>query len=232
MARDSHNSEQQEKCKQPFSHYGQSETQLFFWTVIFFSPKHNVYRKKISQSDSGFSACALQIASPTIHPVLQTIHTIDSTLTDLCEVRLAQISSTRSFTTPAKNKKTALWVGIYRLLPVNSPLGSSPEWIPDRFATRLSCWPAVPAATLTWSLLTLAIQPHPGCKSLARQKKKELPWNACWLAKWLFVSQRAGQILSVFDTSPCYQRWSWDYGRLSWSKNRSLKAIHPVIVQE
>lgn len=154
----------------------------------------------MSQCDSRFSACALQIASPTIHPVLQTIHTIDSTLTDLCEVRLAQISSTRSFTTPAKNKKTVLWVGIYRLLPVNSPLGSSPEWIPDRFATRLSCWPAVPAATLTWSLLTLAIQPHPGCKSLAREKKKKKRTSLeCLLTCQMVVckSARGPNLISV-----------------------------------
>lgn len=30
MARDSHNSEQQEKMQAAFSHYGQSESQLFF----------------------------------------------------------------------------------------------------------------------------------------------------------------------------------------------------------
>lgn len=161
--------------------------------------------EKWLNSMSYVSVCASQIIIATIPPPhnFQTSH--NRLYNDrLCEVRLAQISS--GDVTQHQRKQS----------PQNGdlppPSSQQPPrelpWMNPRLlrTAQLSRWPAVPPATSTWSLHALTIQPHPGNKSLVC----ELPWNACRVAKWLFVSPSKVQTLSVFNTSLCYQRWRWD----------------------
>lgn len=108
------------------------------------------------------SVCVSTVLTAVIHPSphIQISH---STINGCVKSDLLKFPQKKFH-----NISKKLGVGIYHLLPVNSPLGSFPEWIPDSYTAQLSCWPAVPAATSTLSLHTLTTEPHPGSKSLCR----------------------------------------------------------------